>query len=85
MIPEDIFKFYQELEEYPHQKYIDSFNIVIPVLACFSAALTYNEISNPRYSDSVLSPFVISTYAVNTAFIGTDILLHLNRKNTERK
>ena len=66
---------------YPNQRFIDSLNIVIPVMAGFSAALTYNEISNPRYSEELLSPFVYSTYAVNTVFIGADIALHIHRNN----
>ena len=65
--------------EYPKQKYIDSLNIIIPVMGGFSAALTVNELSNPRYDDALLSPFVLSTYIVNTLFISADIMLHLNK------
>ena len=70
---------------YPQQKYIDSLNIVIPVLSGFTAALTVNEISNPRYSDALLSPFVISTYIVNTLFIGADIALHMHKNSFQNK
>ena len=70
---------------YPNQRYLDSLNIVIPVIAGFSAALTYNELSNPRYNDSLLSPFVISSYAVNTVFIAADIVLHIHKNRFIKK
>ena len=72
-------------KSYPNQRFIDSLNIVIPVLAGFSAALTYNELSNPRYSDSLLSPFVYSTYAVNTVLIGADIAFHIHKNSYKKK
>jgi tetratricopeptide (TPR) repeat protein len=70
--------------QYPGQRVIDALNLVIPIVAAFTIALTVVEAVQPRIGGLPLSPFVLSAYGVEAALIGADIGLYLHRRRFYR-